>query len=80
MEHITYTIPSLAGNGDTGSAALTQDLLNALTVLDGVGQVDVDRDGQNVTVHFDPEYMDRDTLNYYIKGTGYPVTQVSDAI
>ncbi len=75
METARYTIPGLVGNADASSGALTQDLMNALTVLDGVGHVQVDRNSHVVTVDFDPDYMDLETLAYYVKGTGYPVAE-----
>ncbi|GAC1464496.1 MAG: hypothetical protein NVS2B16_08240 [Chloroflexota bacterium] len=73
METVQYSIPSLAGSGIANGVALEKDLGNALTLLDGVGHVDINRETHMVTVDFDPDYMDLETLAYIIKGTGYPV-------
>ena len=69
MQTERYSIPGLGG---ADSEAKIQDLLNTLTVLDGVAKVDVDRESYVVTVQFDPNYMDRTTLDYILEGAGYP--------
>ena len=78
LKSVRYSIPGLAGDDATGSAAFELDLQNALTVLDGVGQVDIDHGSYLVTVHFDPNYMDLKTLAYILEGTGYPVDGTED--
>ncbi len=69
MQTDRFTVPSLSHNNH----ALTYDLKNSLTMLDGMSHVDVDSNTGVVTVLYDPAYLGASTILSTIVKSGYPM-------
>lgn len=67
MASIRFTVPSL------DSANEIADLEASLIGLSGVERVDMDEGGHTVSVLYDPDFADRETLSQIITHSGYPL-------
>jgi copper chaperone CopZ len=67
MATICFSVPSI----DTGNE--TADLGSSLIGLSGVERVDMDNGAHTVTVLYDPDFADRETLSQIITHSGYPL-------
>lgn len=51
----------------------------ALTRLEGVREAKADRNAQKLTVHYDPEQVDEQTLREHVELCGYEVVRRKEA-
>lgn len=69
MATIRFTVPSLDTDNET------VDLGSSLLGLSGVEHVDMDDGAHTVTVLYDPDFADRETLSQIITHSGYPLQE-----
>ncbi|GAC1445628.1 MAG: hypothetical protein NVSMB52_07420 [Chloroflexota bacterium] len=67
VESVTFSVQSL----DDERGAM--DLSNAINAVSGVARITVDLAGHTVSITFDADYADRESLRRYIQQTGYPI-------
>lgn len=72
FETAEFFIPSLDG----GSGAV--DLANALTTLNGVVHVGIDREAHRVSIEYDPDFSTPSAIKSNILAAGYPIDGSGD--